>query len=264
MLTNNQISSSSTKSNGKIPSRNLNHQTDNDDDGNSNDDEEEEDYHGAAQNLLDIRNPSRWNKNSTNRLSLSNLVNPMVVPDLSAAGVFELNALNVARSFIDSKNAENKEFSITKVFEPKFMQLYEKYCESIKQAVDVSNHLMTICLDNLVTFSCWARENQSRGLWIKQILDDNIDLRPEVRNGLAMILIYVFSSAQAQANAKNNQEADMFTVLQDADSGLGIVNKTSLKIYNDPYGYFNFLKSCISGLIDSGKIPENERQNQVN
>ena len=79
---------------------------------------------------------------------------------------------------------------------------------------------------------------------------------------------------------------------------IGIVNKTSLKIYNDPFNYFSFLKCCLSGmnrayscliyniciyihiyifiiysssllinlskgLIDAGKIPENERVNQV-
>jgi hypothetical protein len=34
----------------------------------------------------------------------------------------------------------------------------------------------------------------------------------------------------------------MFTVLMKAESGMGIVNKTSLKIYSDPFGYFNFIK----------------------
>ncbi|RYG63680.1 hypothetical protein EON64_15425, partial [archaeon] len=44
--------------------------------------------------------------------------------------------------------------------------------------------------------------------------------------------------------------------------GLGIVNKTSLKIYNDPFSFFALLKSCLSGLIDAGQVPENERHNQ--
>ena len=55
----------------------------------------------------------------------------------------------------------------------------------------------------------------------------------------------------------------MFLVLQEPDTGLGIVNKTSLKIYNDPFCFFSFLKACMSGLIDAGKLPENERLNQV-
>jgi hypothetical protein len=129
----------------------------------------------------------------------------------------------------------------------------------MKQPVDISKHLMAVCLENLISFSCWARENNNRSQWIKNTLDDNVDLRPEVRNGLSMILIYAMSTAQA----RQTKDADMFSILQEADTGLGIVNKTSLKIYNDPFNYFNFLKSCMSGLIDAGKIPENERQNQV-
>ncbi len=118
---------------------------------------------------------------------------------------------------------------------------------------------MSVCLENLIPFCCWARENNARIMWIKEILDDNLDLRPEVRNGLSMILIYTLSSAKTHGL----QNTDMFLMLQDAEFGLGIVNKTSLKIYNDPFNFFNFIKSCMSGLIDAGKIPENERQNQV-
>lgn len=148
---------------------------------------------------------------------------------------------------------------ITKMFEPKFLQIFVKYCEEAKPPIHSSGHLLVSCLENLVTFCCWARDSTARVAWMKEILDDNPDLRPEVRNGLAMVLVYVFSTAKAV----NVGDADMFTVLQNPDSGLGIVNKTSLKIYNDPFMYFSFLKLCISGLIDAGKIPENERQNQV-
>ena len=41
----------------------------------------------------------------------------------------------------------------------------------------------------------------------------------------------------------------------------GIVSKTSLKIYSDPFEYYQFLKSCLTHLIDSGGIPDNERLN---
>ncbi len=129
----------------------------------------------------------------------------------------------------------------------------------MSKSPDLSKHLLSVCVENLIDFSCWSRESAAHCQWVHETLDENADLRPEVRNGLAMILIYCFSSAQASLQA----EADMFSVLQDAENGMGIVNKTSLKIYNDPFNYFNFLKACISGLIDSGKIPENERQNQV-
>ena len=68
---------------------------------------------------------------------------------------------------------------------------------------------------------------------------ENLDLRPEVRNGLALIVIYVFSAAKKYLGSKST---DMFAVLLDSESGLGIVNKTSLKIYNDPFNYFAFIK----------------------
>lgn len=175
-------------------------------------------------NLLDIRNPSRW---------------------------------DALKSVEESKT--DGEISVPKVYQPKFVQVFNKYCETLDKPIDLSNHLMSICLEHLISFSSWARESAARSLWIKTALDDNIDLRPEVRNGLSMILIYCVSAARAD----QIPDSDMFLVLQETEAGLGIVNKTSLKIYNDPYSYFDFLKSCISGLIDAGKIPENERQNQV-
>ncbi len=171
----------------------------------------------------------------------------------------------IAKNLLDIRNASRWEAdpredpSVIKCFEPKFTQLFAKYSECVKQTVHTSSHLMSVCLENLIPFCCWARENNARVLWIKEVLEDNLDLRPEVRNGLSMILIYTLATAKSAGN----KDMDMFTTLQDADNGLGIVNKTSLKIYNDPFSFFMFLKSCMSGLIDAGKIPENERQNQV-
>lgn len=155
--------------------------------------------------------------------------------------------------------------SITQLFEPKFLQIFDAYDDHLRtlkgsSRIDLSQHLMSLCLDHLVPFSCWARESTSRCLWIQRTLDDNIDLRPEVRNGLCMVFVYSFSAAKA---LEGRGESDMFLVLQEPDTGLGIVNKTSLKIYNDPFCFFSFLKACMSGLIDAGKLPENERLNQV-
>ncbi len=183
-----------------------------------NSEEDVNNYQGIAENLLDIRNASRW----------------------------------------DAEPRDDP--SVIKCFEPKFMQVFGKYCECVKQICQPSSHLMSACLENLIPFCCWARENITRVMWIKEVLEDNADLRPEVRNGLAMILIYTLATSKASNSA---EDLDMFATLRDADTGLGIVNKTSLKIYNDPYNFFSFLKSCMSGLIDAGKIPENERQNQV-
>lgn len=217
--------------------------------------------HGAVLNLLDIGNSSRWRDGG--RISLGNLgsigglshLAQVSVPD---SGNMDLNFTS-ARSSQHDIPMNKGDFSITKFFEPKFLEVYTKYVESLGREPDLNRHLLSVCLDNLIDFSCWARDSSTQCQWIRETLDENADLRPEVRNGLAMILMYAFSSAQAGLL----KEADMFIVLQDSENGMGIVNKTSLKIYNDPFNYFNFLKACISGLIDAGKIPENERQNQV-
>ena len=171
----------------------------------------------------------------------------------------------LAKHLLDIKNGARwepefrDELTVVKFFEPKFAQVFLKYCEGIKQTIHTSGHFMSFCLENLIPFCCWARENSSRMTWIKDALEDSADLRPEVRNGLSMIFIYTLAAAKSATIA----DRDMFAVLQDEEHGLGIINKTSLKVYNDPYFFYTFLKCCMSGLIDAGKIPENERQNQV-
>lgn len=195
--------------------------------------------------------------------------------------------------------------TIATIYEPKFYEIYCHYQQYLDQQhfhyTDVNNnqagqqHLMTLCLNNLLPFALWARESSTTTQWIRSTLFDNPDMRPEVRNGLALILVYTFSSARAAdireeqqrsgamgssvssgnnnvglstssqsvsgqttmggntttTNATTNaagvsspptQYVDMFAVLMKHDTGLGIVNKTSLKIYSDPCGFFNFLK----------------------
>lgn len=161
--------------------------------------------------------------------------------------------------YTTTQHEDSKSYSVSKFYEPKFYEVFGAYEAFVScfQDLDTTSSMMVMCLENIILFSCWARESPARMSWIRSTLNENNDLRPEVRNGLAMTLIYVLASAKAA------RSHDMFATLQDPILGLGIVNKTSLKIYNDPHNYFSFLKSCISGLIDAGAIPENERQNQV-
>ena len=194
------------------------------DSGDSEESDREEDEKIAQRNLLEIRS-SLWHGNQTSE-----------VPEPDVA---------------------SQTNSILALFEPKFREIFSSYCSAMGSIIVLSTHLMALCLEHLITFSCWCRESNNRCVWIRNVLEENADLRPEVRNGMAMILIYCFSAAKA-----HSLNSDMVTVLQDLDSGLGIVNKTSLKVYNDPFFYFAFLKSCISGLIDTGRIPGNERWNQ--
>jgi hypothetical protein len=148
--------------------------------------------------------------------------------------------------------------SITTIYEPKFFEIfqaYQSYCYSYEPSIKFSNlanqHLMTLCLNNLLSFSNWARETNN-ALFIRLALFENPDMRPEVRNGLAMIQVYVFAAAKANEMRilnTSSSNVDMFTVLMKTDTGLGIANKTSLKIYSDPYEFFHFLKVCFLSLF---------------
>ncbi len=166
-----------------------------------------------------------------------------------SAGNVSLNNSNPASLFGIKKNVIP---TITTIYEPKFFEIYQAYIQHQQQFdPDVNNsnpglqHLVTLCLNNLLCFCNWARDSTT-GTWIRATLFENPDMRPEVRNGLAMILVYTFSAAKAadlrNVHPSSNATIDMFTVLMKTDSGMGIVNKTSLKIYSDPFGYFNFLK----------------------
>lgn len=153
---------------------------------------------------------------------------------------------------------DKKKISDALTYGPRFCQIYDKFNKDLNLNIDPSRHLMALCTDYLVSFIKWARESNQQIEWISTTLLDNDYLRPEVRNGVVMVLIYTFASIKATLIEKS----DMFITLQDNDQGLGIANKFSLKIYNDPFNYLFFLKTSISALIDAGVIPDNERQNQ--
>lgn len=141
---------------------------------------------------------------------------------------------------------------------PRFCQLFREYTVATNKTVNVDRHLMSLCTEHLVPFCKWARENEAKTNSIRATLLEYDYLRPEVRNGIVMVIIYTFASIKATRETGT----DMFMTLQDPDRGLGIANKFSLKIYNDPFMYLSFLKITISALIDAGAIPDNERVNQ--
>jgi hypothetical protein len=124
-------------------------------------------------------------------------------------------------------------------FEKKFFEIYQQYISELQLTIDLSQNMLTLCLDHLISFSCWARSDSQHLDWLHKLLSENADLRPEVRNGLSLIIIYIFASAKEYLESEN---IDMFGVLQDQQRGLGIVHKTSLRIYNDPLNYFGFIK----------------------
>jgi hypothetical protein len=147
------------------------------------------------------------------------------------------------------------------IYEPKILRIFKAYNKAVSphRLFDCSGHIMVMCLLHIVDFCCWARSSDQILNWISAEINENVDLRPRVRNGLALLFVYAVAAAKAEVVGNT----DMFSVMQDADTGLGIVSRTSLKIYNDYLNYYTFLKSCLSGLILAGLVPENERSNQV-
>ena len=210
-----------------------------------------------AQSIISIQNENILNKEQIKNMELKD-DNSFDYERYKIAALHLLDIREASKNHWESPShtpPTEIESSVVTIFEPKFMILYREFIKSTDMKIDLNLHLMSLCLELLLPFSAWVRESDERLEWIREVVDENIDLRPEVRNGLSMLLTYCFASAKA-----SHLKSDMFSVLQD---DFGIVNKTSLKIYNDPYNYFYFVKSCLSGLIDAGKIPENERLNQV-
>jgi hypothetical protein len=206
------------------------------------------------QDDLDLLDFNEWNSDSHIQ-DQSSVVSQgyqfdQVPQDLALNTVFPENSLH---GLPESPSRKPVIPTISTIYEPKFFEIFQAYNQhclqyepTIKNQNIANCHLMTLCLNNLLPFSQWAREADN-ALFIRVSLFENPDMRPEVRNGLAMILVYVFSAAKANdmratGNLENSSSADMFTVLMKSDTGFGIVNKTSLKIYSDPYGFFNFLK----------------------
>eukprot|EP01031_Cornospumella_fuschlensis_P053250 gene53250-65043_t len=140
-----------------------------------------------------------------------------------------------------------KKISDAVTYGPCFCKLFEAYRAHLGSDIDKTKHLMALCTEHLIDFIKWARASDKQSDWISDTLLQNDYLRPEVRNGIVMVLIYTFASIKATVIPDSN----MFLTLQDNDTGLGISNRFSLKIYNDPFYYLTFLKISISSLIDA-------------
>ena len=168
------------------------------------------------------------------------------------------NALEQQQQQQQPEETDETKLSDALIYGPRFCQVFREYTETLGKPVNVDRHLMSLCTEHLVPFCKWARENEAKTTSIRGTLLEFDYLRPEVRNGIVMVIIYTFASIKATRESG----LDMFITLQDTEKGLGIANKFSLKIYNDPFMYLSFLKISISALIDAGAIPDNERINQ--
>jgi len=155
------------------------------------------------------------------------------------------------------------ELYIPSVFQPKFMEIHDTFMAQLpaeyRASIPQHDHLLGAILEYMVKFCCWARGSADTSAWINNLLFQNVDFRPELRNGLTMILMYTFAASQA---VRSKRSSDLFTVVMDANHGLGIIHKTSLRVYSDPFNFFSFLKLCLTGLIECGVLKENERVSQ--
>jgi hypothetical protein len=272
----NEIINSLQPINTSVPNRNFNNQnqTQNDSSNPSN----QQQYYGESNN---------WNNEGwTNDFSLNTPTNyAELFNQLAAPTPMSENAINnlqnqqqqpgnnnsrpmtysasSAPSMSSNANAllalsdKNKKVSDALTYGPRFCEIFHTYCRDLNITINTKRHLFSLCIDHLIGFTMWARDTEDRIRWLSSLLFENDYLRPEVRNGIVIVIIYTFSSIKAAHHG-----GDMFSVLQDTESGLGIANRFSLKIYNDPFGYLSFLKFSISSLIDAGAIPENERMNK--
>jgi hypothetical protein len=206
---------------------------------------------------LDLLDLSDWNTNEPFDTNNFNHPNDDEISMLSDRNEDVHENFNDIRSTI--RKSSNPP-TVTTIYEPKFLEIFlryrqyaAKYEPNINLQSPAERHLMALCLENLLPFANWARDSAAKA-FICETLYDNPDMRPEVRNGLALILVYTFCAAKAveeaeiAANTKANivsgksANIDMFSVLMKQDTGMGIVNKTSLKMYSDPLGYFLFIK----------------------
>jgi len=83
---------------------------------------------------------------------------------------------------------------------PRFCQLFQEFSSTLSVPINTDRHLMALCAEYLVAFCKWARESEAQIASIRATLLDNDYLRPEVRNGIVVVLIYTFSAMKVRTS----------------------------------------------------------------
>lgn len=169
------------------------------------------------------------------------------------------DAQSISPSVVGFLASGGKKISDAVTFGPRFCELFHSFCAENALSIDVHRHLFALILEHLVAFVRWVRRDEHQVAEVNNLLFNCDYLRPETRNGVIMVVIYMFAAIKSTVLPN----ADMFSVLVHDEYGLGIANRFSLKIYNDPFCFLAFLKFAVSALIDCGTLPENDRQNTV-
>ena len=116
----------------------------------------------------------------------------------------------------ENNNDGGAKISDAITFGPRFCQIFKEYTSTLPVPVNSNRHLMSLCTDHLVPFCKWARETESQATSIHATLLDHDYLRPEVRNGIVIVLIYTFAAVKALKDTN----LDMFRTLEDTESGM--------------------------------------------
>ena len=82
---------------------------------------------------------------------------------------------------------------------PRFCQLFQEFSSTLSAPINTDRHLMALCTEYLVFFCNWARESEAQIASIRATLLENDYLRPEVRNGIVVVLIYTFAAMKVCA-----------------------------------------------------------------
>jgi hypothetical protein len=144
--------------------------------------------------------------------------------EVESNGTFDILTHHFCPSLVSSKNdfLSTLGFKVSDAltYGPRFCEIYTQFNRSLLVPIDPSRHLFSLCFEYLVPFAKWARASDERSQWIKETLLENDYLRVEVRNGLVVVLIYVFAAIKSTLS----MDLDMFRSLQDIDTGTDLCN----------------------------------------
>lgn len=147
---------------------------------------------------LDLFDISSWNPNdqivpmSTDDVSSGsgNILQGQVsflarkMPSIDANDLDTQSQRSMSNSVVNMR--KNVIPTITTIYEPKFYEIYlayQQYADLHHPEINNKNasqqHLMTLCLNNLLPFSIWSREPASTAQWIRTTLFENPDMRSD-------------------------------------------------------------------------------------
>ena len=153
----------------------------------------------------------------TGAVSSSWQIHPSTTSSSGAGAGAKLNHLDLDPRK-ENINDGGPKISDAITYGPRFCQIFKEYTSTLPVPVNSNRHLMSLCTDHLIPFCKWARETEAQATSIHATLLDHDYLRPEVRNGIVIVLIYTFAAVKALKDSN----LDMFRTLEDTESGMDV------------------------------------------